>query len=390
MKSCDVVVIGAGIHGAGVAQAAAAAGYSVLVLEQTAPGAGTSSRSSKLIHGGLRYLESGQFGLVHEALAERERLLKLAPGLVERIAFHIPVYAGNARGAWRIRAGLVLYALLGGLRHTSRFTSLPRREWDRLDGLETRGLRAVFRYHDARTDDVALTRAVLHSAEALGAVLACPARFVGAQHHRQGYEVRYIETSRETLCTARALVNAAGPWARAVAAAISPPCQQPVVELVQGAHSLLEGDLRHGIYYIEAPSDRRPVFVIPWRGAILVGTTETPFTAGDPALVQPLAQEIEYLRAAFQRYFPGREAKMLDAYAGLRVLPTTSGPLQHRPREAVLVADNRAHPRFITIYGGKLTTYRLTAERVLRLLGRSLPARARRADTAVLPLGDAG
>lgn len=389
MPTHDLVVIGAGIHGAGVAQAAAAAGWSVLVLEQTAVAAGTSSRSSKLVHGGLRYLESGQLGLVREALAERERLIALAPGLVERVAFHIPVYAHSARGPMWIRAGLALYALLGGLRRVYRFASIPRREWDRLDGLDTRDLRAVFRYYDARTDDAALTRAVLRSAERLGAVLACPARFVGAQRHTQGYEVRYIEAGRETLCTARALVNAAGPWADAVAAMIAPAPPRPAVELVQGAHVRLEGVLQQGIYYLEAPADRRPVFVMPWRGAILVGTTETAYTAGDPALVQPLAQEIEYLCGTFQRYFPGREAKMLDAYAGLRVLPRAGGPFQHRPREAMLVADDPARARLVTIYGGKLTTYRITAERALRLLARSLPSRARRADTATLPLSDA-
>ena len=140
----DVVVIGAGIHGAGVAQAAAAAGHTVLVLEKTAIAHGTSSRSSKLIHGGLRYLETGQFGLVRESLRERAILLRIAPGLVRLSPFFIPVYGGASRSRWKIRAGLSLYALLGGFGRHNRFQSIARSEWHRLDGFQTDGLRAVF------------------------------------------------------------------------------------------------------------------------------------------------------------------------------------------------------------------------------------------------------
>ena len=133
----DVAIVGAGIHGTGIAQAAAAAGHSVLLLEQTAVAHGSSSRSSKLIHGGLRYLESGQFSLVRESLRERALMLRLAPELVQVQRFYIPVYAHTRRRPWQLRWGLALYALLSGLRPESRFGTVPRREWDRLDGLET-------------------------------------------------------------------------------------------------------------------------------------------------------------------------------------------------------------------------------------------------------------
>src|SRR5574337_1703287 len=140
----DLVIVGAGIHGAGIAQAAAAAGHSVLVLERQTIAAGTSSRSSKLVHGGLRYLEQFDIKLVRESLVERERLLKLAPALVKLVPFYIPIYRNTRRRPWEIRVGLSLYALLGKLRAHARFRSLPRRDWGRLNGLQQGGLQAVF------------------------------------------------------------------------------------------------------------------------------------------------------------------------------------------------------------------------------------------------------
>ena len=147
----DSVVIGAGIQGAGVAQAAAAAGYSVLVVEQTAPAAGTSSKSSKLIHGGLRYLETAQFGLVRESLNERALLLRLAPELVKLQQLHIPIYENSTRSPLTIRAGLSLYGMLAGLHKESLFTQLSKSDWAGLKGLSQDGLKAVFRYWKQQT-----------------------------------------------------------------------------------------------------------------------------------------------------------------------------------------------------------------------------------------------
>ena len=376
----DVLVIGSGIHGAGVAQAAAAAGYSVLILERQAVGSGTSSRSSKLIHGGLRYLESMQLRLVHESLHEREILLKIAPALVQRVPFYIPVYAATRRRPWKIRAGLVLYTLLGGFAASTGFSALPRAQWDGLDGLDTRGLQAVFRYEDARTDDAALTQAVMHSAQGLGAELHCPANFLSAQRADLGFKVRYLEHGAENACLARTLVNAAGPWANAVLDRIAPRPPALTVDLVQGAHIILEGEIRCGVYYTEAPRDGRAVFVMPWRGRTLVGTTETPYD-GDPGAVRARPEEVTYLQETLHRYFPQHPGRILDSFAGLRVLPQEPGPVFHRSRETVLYPDNPDNPRLVTVYGGKLTGYRATAVRAIRLLNTSLPPRTAVADT---------
>ena len=180
MKEYDVIVVGGGIHGAGVLQAAAAAGYSALLIEKRALASGTSSRSSKLIHGGLRYLESGQFALVRENLHEREVHLRIAAELVELKPFFIPIYSDTRRRPWQLQIGLSLYALLGGFRPGTRFgQGAEARMAASLDGLDTASLEAVIRYHDAQTDDAALTRAVVESARSLGGELAMPANFTG-------------------------------------------------------------------------------------------------------------------------------------------------------------------------------------------------------------------
>jgi len=380
----DLVVIGAGIHGAGAAQAAAAAGHSVLVLEQSGVASATSCRSSKLIHGGLRYLESGQLNLVRESLRERDILLRIAPQLVRLVPFHIPIYRHTARRAWQIRAGLSLYALLGNLRRHAWFDALARTQWDELDGLATENLQAVFRYQDAQTDDAALTRAVMHSAQSLGAELVVPGEFLAAQRTTNGYAVRYRTPQGETESHCTALVNAAGPWINSVLARITPHVPPSAIELVQGTHIVLDGPLQRGAYYTEA-EDGRAVFVMPWRSMTLVGTTETRFS-GDPAQVRPLTAEVEYLLRTFRRYFPERDMQVRDQFAGLRVLPLAQGAAFHRPRETLCRTDAPEQPHLVSIYGGKLTGYRATAQKVLALLRAALPVRQACADTATLRL----
>jgi glycerol-3-phosphate dehydrogenase len=381
----DVVVIGGGIHGVGVAQAAACDGYSVLVIEKSALANGSSSRSSKLIHGGLRYLEGFNLSLVRESLYERTLLLKLAPELVRLQPFHIPVYADTSRRPLTIRAGLSLYALLGGLRRANRFRALRRHEWDGLDGLETRGLQAVYRYFDAQTNDAGLTRAVMQSAIELGAELACPAEFMAAEIGGSGCRIQYRANGSVRECSSTTLVNAAGPWANTLAARIRPVPETIGIDLVQGAHLIMEGGLEQGCYYMEVPSDRRAVFLLPWGEHALLGTTETHFT-GAPDEVAPLAGEEAYLLAVMQHYFPQRSHRVIDRFAGLRVLPAAKHAAFRRSREIRLVADNPATPRVLSIYGGKLTGYRATATKVMRVLQRTLPARQQVARTSRLPL----
>ena len=389
MKRVDVVVVGGGIHGVGVAQAVAGAGHSVLLLEKKKLAAGTSSRSSKLIHGGLRYLESGQFHLVRESLRERRILLSIAPELVELKPFFMPLYRTTRRQPWQLRLGLSIYALLGGLGPESRFASVPKSEWDSLDGLQTRGLRTVLRYFDAQTDDLALTRAVMRSAEYLGAERASPAELFAAEVRADSVIAQYTHDGAPQECEAQVLVNAAGPWVKRVMDRITPRIESPSIELVQGSHILVRDTVRQGIYYVESPRDGRAIFVMPWRSNMLVGTTETRFR-GDPDGVQPLAAEKHYLVNVLRHYFP-RHAQLtvgdlLDSFAGVRVLPAGRGHAFHRSRETLLICDRDDHPRVVGIYGGKLTGYRATAEQVVQRISGSLPTRKPRGDTRTLRL----
>ena len=386
-EDCDVLVIGAGIHGAGIAQAAAAAGYDTLLLEQYADAArGTSSRSSKLIHGGLRYLEGAHFGLVYESLRERAVLLKNAPGLVHLTPMHIPVYESSRRGASWIAAGLSLYALLGGLRSENRFTGLAKDAWTELDGLQPTDLQSVFRYHEAQTDDAVLTRAVLASARNLGTEVRYGTEVVSATLDSNGGQAD-VKTAEETKTIRfRVLVNAAGPWAPELLKRITPVQPVPTVDLVRGSHIVLPAPTI-GAYYLESPRDGRAVFVLPWKERTLVGTTEALYR-GDPASVSAPQEDIDYLLQTYAHYFPGLPAsqdQILETFAGLRVLP--KGPtLSARSRETRFRLDRPQSPRLLTVLGGKLTTYRATAERVMRYFRPSLPPATRRADTLTIQL----
>ncbi len=379
----DVVVIGAGIHGAGAAQAAAAAGYKTLVLEQyPEPARGTSSRSSKLIHGGLRYLETGQFHLVWECLQERARLLRNALHLVRMVPFRIPVFPETHRRPWKIALGLAIYSLFS----FKPFYFIPKHRWDDLDGLRKQDLQALFSYYDAQTDDALLTRAVLASAASLGAEIYFQACFEHGEVCDHGCALDFSTPEGLKQVKTRVIINTAGPWANEVLAKISPPQRPYAIDLVQGTHIQIPGHLKH-IYYLEAPQDQRAVFVMPWRDNILVGTTETPYQ-GDPAQVTPLPQEIEYLLAVYNHYF--LETRNLEdiqeSFAGLRVLPARKEGAFSRPRETIIWLDRSTQPRLITLYGGKLTAYRATAEKLIKKLKKSLPNRKPIADTSKLAL----
>lgn len=378
----DILIIGGGIQGAGCAQAAAAAGYSVAVLEKyDRPGLGTSCKSSKLIHGGLRYLETAQIKLVYECLSERSLLLRNAPHLVKLEPFYIPVYKNSMRKPWLIWIGLALYSLLSG----KGFSNIPKKEWDRLDGLNTKNLLAVFKYYDGQTDDQRLTESVMQSAQQLGAEFISSAELISAQCDAELCEALYRQGDEQKQISARVIINAAGPWANLVLQRITPELPQADMDLVLGTHIIVPGSLEQGMYYMEAPQDQRAVFVLSWSDGIMIGTTETEFY-GSPDRVDPPESDIEYLIEVYNHYFqkPIYRSDVKRAFAGLRVLPT-GGSAFNKSRE-IMIHSDAINPRVFTVYGGKLTAYRATGEQIIKLIKPLLPERVQQADIKHLQL----
>jgi len=389
----DVVIVGGGINGVGVAQAVASAGYSCLLIEKTGLAAETSSKSSKLIHGGLRYLENMDLGLVKESLYERSLLLKLVPDLVKLTPFNIPVYQETSRQSMIMHAGLGLYSFLASLSAMSldaklRYQRVSRSKWSELDGLNTQGLKNVFRYHDAQTDDAALTKAVMQSAIHYGAELECPAEVLKTDISASGCSVEYQLGSELKTVDCHCVVNAAGPWVNTVNEHVT-SVQNKIAslgcELVQGSHLVLKSPVVNACYYLESPSDQRAVFLLPWKGGSLLGTTEHVFK-GDLLRLKCLPSEQDYLLAVAQHYFPNKTFDIANVMTGLRVLPQSSGNIFKRSRDTVLVTDDEQQPRLVSLYGGKLTVYRATADKVLQKLKRTLPAKKALASTTEIVL----
>ena len=363
MTDYDLIIIGAGIHGAALARAASYDGYKVCVLEQySQPAMATSRSSSKLIHGGLRYLESFQFALVRECLLERKFLLKNAPHLVKLLPFYIPVYKHNSRPGWLIFLGLSLYRLLGG----GKFRKIPPSEWSQLDGINQTGLRSVYQYFDAQTDDQKLTHAVLADAINHGAEFK-PAHKVTDISTQP--DLISLQTDQPGTLRCKILINASGPWVNDVLSKITPKITPLPIDLVQGTHIIIPRQLNKGVYYIEA-SDKRVIFFIPWQQHCLVGTTETIFNQLAENC-QPLTEEINYLLAVWNQTFNDdlKTADIIESFAGLRVLPESGDNAFRRNRDTILHNPN---PKVISIVGGKLTAHRATAESVMKLVHQQL------------------
>lgn len=403
----DLIVIGGGINGTGIARDAAGRGLSVALLEQGDLASATSSVSSKLIHGGLRYLEQYHFRLVRECLAEREILLRAAPHLVSSLRFVLPLHECQ-RPASLIRAGLFLYDHLGGA------SVLPKSEWVDLRvspfgrPLRPGATRAAL-YSDCWGDDCRLVVSNAVDAARLGCAILTRTRVVRIQRTpdaAEGFDVHIVEGARGGLQTlrAKALVNAAGPWARDVHQMAtgrtkdSPDARHvPGLRLVKGSHivvpRLYEGDQA----YILQNDDHRVVFVIPYEnGLSLVGTTEIIFTGEpDTAAIDPT--EMDYLCVAVNRYFQtsiGRES-VVWAYSGVRPLfDDGSENVTTMTRDHVLLEEDGGksdQAPLISVFGGKLTTYRRLSETVLARLARRFPGMdAPWTATAPLPGGDFG
>ncbi len=376
----DLAIIGGGINGCGIARDAAGRGLSVFLCEMGDLASGTSSRSTKLIHGGLRYLEQYDFRLVREALSEREVLWRIAPHIVRPMRFVLPYQVG-LRPAWMLRAGLFLYDHLGGrkllpgtrvLNLTSDAAGAPLRP-----GLFTTG----FEYSDCWVDDARLVVLNARDAADRGAVIRTRTRALSAARDGELWRLAVTQpgAGKQETVAARTLVNAAGPWVEEVLAADRARPTSRRVRLVQGSHIVVPRLFDHDRAYIFQNPDGRVVFAIPYEGDFtLIGTTDRDYQ-GDPAAVAATPEEIAYLCEAASTAFARavQQGDVVWTYSGVRPLyDDGAGEAKAASRDYVLELDEKpgAAP-LLSVIGGKITTYRRLAETVLQRLAPHLPAR---------------
>ena len=395
----DLLVVGGGITGCGIARDAALRGLRVALVEKDDFASGTSSRSSRLVHGGLRYLEHGHLHLVFEASGERRRLLRLAPHLVRPLEFLWPVYAGARVPQWKLNAGLTLYDALALFRNVGTHRRLSMRQIAaREPDLRREGLVRGARYFDAATDDARLTLANAIGAREAGAVVVNHARVMelltsGAGAER-GARIHDLLSDIPIEVRAKVVVNATGPWSNELQALGDSTTNRTKVRGSKGVHIALAQERigNHGALTLLSPNDGRVMFILPSGRLTIVGTTDT-FTDAHPDEVRASEREVSYLLDAANAFFPAARLvreDVISAWAGIRPL-IASGAENANPTNA-----SREHAisdganGVVSITGGKLTTYRVMAAEVVDVVAERLGQRRTRQATreAPLPGGD--
>lgn len=367
----DIVVIGGGINGCGCAADAAMRGLSVLLCEQSDLAAHTSSQSSKLIHGGLRYLEQYQFKLVRQALEEQHILMNIAPHLIRPLAFVLP-YRRGLRPAWLLRCGLFLYD------HLSRKNTLPnsktltrQKHADYFPSLQT-DTQKGFLFYDAQVHDARLTISVALQAQAHGATILPHSRFLAAKAEQDHWRISLKNQEGKIQdIQAKAIINAAGPWAHQIAQA----CQQQLrasITYVQGSHIVAPAFYSGNHAYLLQTPEQRVVFVMPFHGHTLIGTTEivVPNPNTQPKISQ---EEIHYFKDIIHTYFQHTITDIITAWSGIRALPTQANVSPSQlSRDYYFELQSQPLP-IITILSGKLTTYRRLSAEVINRLSSVFP-----------------
>ena len=381
----DIVIIGGGINGTGIARDAALRRLKVLLLEKGDFGSGTSSWSTRLIHGGLRYLEHGEIGLVYESLHERRHLRRIAAHLLRPLRINIPFYRTSSRSPLLIRMGMIAYDLLSLRKNLPRHRILSRKSLLALEpGINPAGLRGGAQYYDAQV--VFAERLVIEnvlSAQKAGAELRsyCEVTGIDIDDGRVN-AVRFVEgeAKEEQRVTADFVINAAGPWVDRVLGRASRSFPR-LMGGTKGSHIVVghfTGAPRDA-FYVEAASDGRPVFIVPWNGQYLVGTTDLRFD-DDPGEARISKAEVDYLLHELNGVFPRAGLGRGDihfAYSGVRPLPyQEKGPESAITRRHIILHHGREAKNLVSIIGGKLTTYRNLAEQTVNLVLRQLGRRA--------------
>ena len=389
----DLAIVGGGINGCGIAREAARRGLSVFLCEQDDLASATSSASTKLIHGGLRYLEHYEFRLVREALREREVLWRMAPHIVRPLRFVLPLHSG-LRPSWMLRLGLFLYDHLGGraLLPATETLNLTR---DAAGAPLKPGFTRAFEYSDCWVDDSRLVVLIALDAASHGAVIRTRTRCVSAERAEGAWKMTMEDrrTLQRSDVRARVLINAAGPWVGSILSGTLHGDMPVKVRLVQGSHIVVRRLFDHDKCYIFQNADGRVVFAIPFeRDFTLIGTTDRDYV-GDPAAVGASAEEIEYLCSVASVYLRQSltPADVVWTYSGVRPLYDDGvSEAQAVTRDYVLALEAPSTgAALLNIVGGKITTFRRLAEAALDKLAPHLPpAQRRSSDAAALPGGD--
>ena len=373
----DIVIVGGGVTGAAIARDAVTRGFKVALLEKGDFASGTSGRSSKLIHGGLRYLRYAKLGLVFGALRERWALRRNAPRLTNPLTFLIPIYEDSKTGKSQLSLGLWLYDLLALFRTSKRHEWLDpeqvrlREPTVRSDKLVGGGL-----YSDFVTDDALLVLAIVKDAWTRGALVANYTEVVGFEKERGrivGVRTKDLISDAEGNIRAKVVVNATGPWSDGVRK-LDDPSSEPKLRAAKGSHILLSRDLigNEGAVVLESRRDGRNLFVVPWADLCLVGTTDTDYD-GDLDHVTASREDVEYLLDALHDYFPNNKITQEDivsSYAGIRPLAAELGVAEDDVSRDELIFESNSG--LVSIIGGKLTTHRSMAEALVNYAARKL------------------
>ena len=392
----DLAIIGGGINGCGIARDAAGRGLSVYLCEQGDLAGATSSASTKLVHGGLRYLEKYEFRLVREALTEREVLWGIAPHIIWPLRFVLPYHAG-LRPAWLLRLGLFIYDHLGGRKLLPATRTLDLATDVAGKPLRPGSYRRGFEYSDCWVEDARLVALNARDAADKGAVIKTRTMAVSAERGSGGWRLatRDLATGADEKIAARVLVNAAGPWVGEVLARTQGRNAPASVRLVQGSHIVVRRLYEHDRCYIFQNADNRIIFAIPYEHDFtLIGTTDRDY-AGDPADVKASPEEVSYLCDAANEYFATQlaPADVVWTYSGVRPLyDDGASDAQSATRDYVLELDAAGGAPMLSIFGGKITTYRRLSMHATEKLAPFLPEMSReRADwsgSSALPGGD--
>jgi glycerol-3-phosphate dehydrogenase len=382
-KVFDVAVIGAGVNGAGIARDAALRGLDVIVLDKNDMCSGCSAISSRLVHGGLRYLEYGEIPLVYESLHERRFLRLTAPHLVAPLRICIPIYEDARRGKFLIRLGMLAYDILSWRKSVPRHRMLSASEIrEQEPGLASDGLRGAARYYDAQvTFAERLVLENLLAARSAGAEIRthCEVTGLDVADGAVSSVVFNDPSGNEQRVAVRSVVNAAGPWVDRVLD-VAPQSTPRLIGGTKGSHVIVgafEGAPRDA-FYVEAAADGRPFFIIPWYDQYLIGTTDIRYD-GNLDEVRASDEEVDYLLAETNRVFPAAQLGRTDihyAYAGIRPLPyQEKGPESAITRRHIIKENADVATGLLSIIGGKLTTYRNLAEQTVDALGKVLGKR---------------